>query len=77
LRGALAIPASGAFAAEEAASKVITCKPIKTSAQLQAIDNDLNGTYCLVNHALPAEKLHRQWLSSGDRFALSQTLRAD
>ncbi len=45
----LALPASGAFAVEKPTPKVITCTQIKTAAQLQAIKNNLNGTYCLAN----------------------------
>ena len=46
---ALAMPASGAFAVEKPAPKVVTCTQIKTAAQLQAIKNNLKGTYCLAN----------------------------
>ncbi len=47
---ALTLPASGAFAVEKPAPKVISCTQIKTAAQLQAIRNQfLKGTYCLAN----------------------------
>ncbi len=46
---AVAMPASGAFAVEKPTPKVVSCTQIKTAAQLQAIKNNLKGTYCLAN----------------------------
>jgi hypothetical protein len=47
---AIALPASVAFAVEKPTPKAVTCTPIKTAAQLQAIKNKLDGTFCLMNH---------------------------
>jgi hypothetical protein len=38
-----------AAAAEEAAPRIVSCKPIRTVEQLQAITGDLAGDYCLAN----------------------------
>ena len=45
----VAVPAATTSAADPVAPQAVSCKPVRNAAQLQAIQSDLAGSYCLTN----------------------------